>query len=134
VYTCAVLCTVFVSPSLIAQTDAAVDETLRNSSWLDVATVLPPSLGPPDVAQLLDKCAELPSGSDNKRGQVGNFDGCEAARHWRLLFDPEYHTVVGWCCPCVANGLCCSVTHCQAPTVYGRVHRAAGRLLIGARS
>jgi hypothetical protein len=82
---CAILCAVFVSPSLIEQTDAAVDETLRNSSWLDVATVLPPSLGPADVAQLLDKCADLPSGSDNKRGQVGNGAHRGAVRCQQLL-------------------------------------------------
>lgn len=78
---CSVLRAVFVSPSLIEQTDAAVDETLRNSSWLDVATVLPPSLGPADVAQLLDKCADLPIGSDNKRGQVSNCAQFQAFRH-----------------------------------------------------
>lgn len=63
--------TVFVSPGVIAQTDAAVEETLRNGSWLDVATVLPPSLGPTDVGQLLDNCVELTRDTEHKRGQVG---------------------------------------------------------------
>lgn len=60
----------FVSPSLIAQTEASVDETLRNGSWLDVATVLPPSLGAADVKQLLDKCGDLARDTEHKRGQV----------------------------------------------------------------
>jgi hypothetical protein len=64
------LLAVFVSPSLITQTDASVEEALRNGSWLDVATVLPPSLGPSDVAQLLSKCAEISQDSDHKKGQV----------------------------------------------------------------
>jgi len=61
---------VFVSPSIIAQTEAVVEEALRNGSWLDVSTVLPPSLGPSDVAQLLDKCTELSRDTEHKRGQV----------------------------------------------------------------
>lgn len=61
----------FVSPTLIAQTDASVEETLRNGSWLDVATVLPPSLGPSDVGQLLDKSAEISRDTERKKGQVG---------------------------------------------------------------
>lgn len=61
---------VFVSPSLIAQTDASVEEALRNSSWLDVATVLPPSLGASDVGQLLGNCAEITRDTEHKKGQV----------------------------------------------------------------
>lgn len=67
---------VFVSPSLIAQTDASVEETLRNGSWLDVATVLPPSLGPSDVGQLLDKSAEISRDTEHKKGQVGKRGAC----------------------------------------------------------
>jgi hypothetical protein len=69
---------VFVSPSLIAQTDAAVEETLHNSSWLDVATVLPPSLAPADVAQLLDKCGGVTRDAEHKRGQVSLLGGGNA--------------------------------------------------------
>lgn len=67
---------VFVSPSLIAQTDASVEETLRNGSWLDVATVLPLSLGPSDVGQLLDKSAEISRDTEHKKGQVGKRGAC----------------------------------------------------------
>jgi hypothetical protein len=73
------LLAVFVSPSLITQTDASVEEALRNGTWLDVTTVLPPSLGPPDVAQLLDKCAEISQDNDHKKGQV-------CALCWTVVF------------------------------------------------
>lgn len=49
-----------------------MDETLRNGSWLDVSTVLPPSLATADVAQLLDKHCGISHEEEGKRGQVGN--------------------------------------------------------------
>lgn len=61
---------VFVSPVLITQTESAVEETLTNSSWLDVSTVLPPSLGTADVAQMLSKCTLLTKDVEQKKGQV----------------------------------------------------------------
>jgi hypothetical protein len=69
---------VYVSPSVVTQAEAAVDEALRNGSWLDVATVLPPSLAVQDVAQLLGKCG-LSQEEDGKRGQVGWKPYCAAA-------------------------------------------------------
>ncbi len=87
---------VFVSPSLIAQTDAAVEETLHNSSWLDVATVLPPSLAPGDVAQLLDKCAVFTRDAEHKRGQVGLLgDDVLYVGKWRALFE-AWLVLVQW--------------------------------------
>ncbi|WIA28131.1 hypothetical protein OEZ86_010705 [Tetradesmus obliquus] len=61
---------VYVSPSVVSQAEAAVDEALRNGAWLDVATVLPPSLALQDVAQLLAKCGGLGLEEDGRRGQV----------------------------------------------------------------
>jgi hypothetical protein len=62
----------------VTQAEAAVDEALRNGSWLDVATVLPPSLAVQDVAQLLGKCG-LSQEEDGKRGQVGLESDCSVA-------------------------------------------------------
>eukprot|EP00878_Enallax_costatus_P006274 GHUV01006577.1.p1 GENE.GHUV01006577.1~~GHUV01006577.1.p1 ORF type:complete len:509 (+),score=174.38 GHUV01006577.1:756-2282(+) len=50
---------VYVPPTTLSAAEASVDETLRNSSWLDISTVLPPALGSADVVQLLDKCSDL---------------------------------------------------------------------------
>ncbi|WIA08065.1 hypothetical protein OEZ85_007531 [Tetradesmus obliquus] len=61
---------VYVSPSVVSQAEAAVDEALRNGAWLDVATVLPSSLALQDVAQLLAKCGGLGLEEDGRRGQV----------------------------------------------------------------
>lgn len=87
----------FVSPSLIAQTDAAVEETLHNSSWLDVATVLPPSLAPADVAQLLDKCGGVTRDAEHKRGQVSLLGGGNALQ-MVVTLPVVCRAVAGHCC------------------------------------
>jgi hypothetical protein len=62
---------VFVSPSIPEQAAAAVEDTLRDGTWLDVATVLPPALAAADVAALLDRCcAGLAKDREGKQGQV----------------------------------------------------------------
>eukprot|EP00882_Tetradesmus_deserticola_P015384 GHRQ01016391.1.p1 GENE.GHRQ01016391.1~~GHRQ01016391.1.p1 ORF type:complete len:342 (-),score=133.95 GHRQ01016391.1:88-1038(-) len=63
------LCAVFVSPSVVSQAEAAVEEALHNGTWLDVGTMLPPSLAVQDVAQLLASCG-VGQEEDAKRGQV----------------------------------------------------------------
>jgi len=41
----------------VAQVEGAVEEALRNGSWLDAAALLPPALSDADVAMLLERAA-----------------------------------------------------------------------------
>ena len=68
--------TAFVSPGLLANLEASVEETLMGGSWLDAATLLPPALSAADVGQLLGSCQGLgvtgdKKGGDGKKAEVG---------------------------------------------------------------
>jgi hypothetical protein len=62
-----------VGSSVVAQAEAAAEEALRNATWLDVSTVLPPSLTAADVSQLLEHCCSpLVKDAEHKQGQVSH--------------------------------------------------------------
>jgi hypothetical protein len=51
-----VLGSTYVSPGLVSQAEAAVEEALQGGGWCDVQAALPPSLPPADAAALLQAC------------------------------------------------------------------------------
>jgi hypothetical protein len=71
--------TAFVSPGLLANLEASVDETLMGGSWLDASTLLPPALSAADVGQLLATCQGLGMPGDKKGGE-----GKKAEVRWEV--------------------------------------------------
>ena len=59
------LSTAFVSPSVVHQIEAAVEEAIQSSTWCDVMNAAPGSLTSADVAQLLEKCVVSSSSSSS---------------------------------------------------------------------
>lgn len=55
------LSTAFVHPNLLEQVDAAADEALADSSWVDVQPLLPSALNSTDAGLLLAECATVES-------------------------------------------------------------------------
>ncbi|KAI8468856.1 MAG: hypothetical protein J3K34DRAFT_294179 [Monoraphidium minutum] len=70
--------TAFVSPSLLVQLEAGIDEVALAGGWLDASALLPPALAPGDVSLLLQRChaaQQKPGGASEKERRGGKGGG-----------------------------------------------------------
>ncbi|GBF94592.1 hypothetical protein Rsub_06707 [Raphidocelis subcapitata] len=104
--------TAFVSPSLLVQLDAAVEEAASQAGWLDAATLLPPALSAADVSALLARChavaAAARGGSPERGARKGGKGGGAAAAAAAALSEggeaPRFRRVEVLAGSCVVAG------------------------------
>ncbi|XP_034221127.1 E3 UFM1-protein ligase 1 homolog isoform X2 [Prunus dulcis] len=64
------LVTTFVHPSMIEMLDAAAEDALERSSWIDSLSILPMSFGSQDASKLLSLCPSIQQGLKSDKAKI----------------------------------------------------------------
>ncbi|KAF9665477.1 hypothetical protein SADUNF_Sadunf16G0126800 [Salix dunnii] len=64
------LVTAFAHPSMIEMLDAAVEDAIDRSSWIDSLSVLPSSFGSQDASKILSHCNSVQSALKDNKGMI----------------------------------------------------------------
>ncbi|PQQ11320.1 E3 UFM1-protein ligase 1 homolog isoform X1 [Prunus yedoensis var. nudiflora] len=64
------LVTTFVHPSMIEMLDAATEDALERSSWIDSLSILPMSFGSQDASKLLSLCPSIQQGLKSDKAKI----------------------------------------------------------------